>query len=186
LGLVVGIAVAWAIVASASSTLASVTRRASSTAALCARFAWDLCGIPMRYGCFACRSRDLFKPRGISNQVFNNMAAFHHICLDDLSLQAVNQFSKVEVYLAVTILKGSYVHAVFEILQEVTEGLHGLTVLLPTVEIRNRQLRSSNSRILDDVLQQVLYHLPGELNSLLVGFIARFDKGVNERVKGLT
>ena len=44
------------------------------------------------------------------------MATFNHVCLNDLGLQAVNQFGKVEVYLAITILKGRYVHAVFKVL----------------------------------------------------------------------
>jgi hypothetical protein len=112
----VSIAIAWPIAASASSTLASVVRYASSAAALCAVFAWDLCGIPMRYGCFACRPGDLFKPRGISDQVFNNITALHHIRLDYLGLQAVNQFGEVEVYLAIAILKWEYVHEVFNVL----------------------------------------------------------------------
>jgi hypothetical protein len=44
------------------------------------------------------------------------MVTFNHVCLNDLSLQAINQFSKVEVYLTITILKGSYVYAVFKVL----------------------------------------------------------------------
>jgi hypothetical protein len=70
----------------------------------------------MRNRCFACCPRDLFKSHSISGQVFNNIAAFHNICLNDLSLQTVNQFSKVEVYLAVAVFEGGDVYAVFEVL----------------------------------------------------------------------
>jgi hypothetical protein len=66
------------------------------------------------------------------------MTILHHICFDDLSLQAVNQFSKVEVYFTVTVFKRGIVHAVFEVLQEFTEGLHRLTVLLSIVEVGDR------------------------------------------------
>ena len=66
------------------------------------------------------------------------MTILHHICFNDLGLQAVNQFSKVEVHFTVTVFKRDIVHAVFEILQEFTEGLHGLAVLLSTVEVGDR------------------------------------------------
>jgi hypothetical protein len=44
------------------------------------------------------------------------MTILHHICFNDLGLQAVNQFSKVEVHFTVTIFKRGIIYAVFEIL----------------------------------------------------------------------
>jgi hypothetical protein len=66
------------------------------------------------------------------------MTILHHIYFDDLSLQAINQFSKVEVYFTITVFKRSIVYTVFEILQEFTKGLHGLTVLLSIVKVGDR------------------------------------------------
>jgi hypothetical protein len=66
------------------------------------------------------------------------MTILYHICFDDLGLQAVNQFSKVEVHFTVTVFKRGIVYTVFEVLQEFTEGLHGLTVLLSTVKVGDR------------------------------------------------
>jgi hypothetical protein len=44
------------------------------------------------------------------------MTILHHICFDNLSLQAVNQFGKVEVYLTITVFKRGIVYMVFEVL----------------------------------------------------------------------
>ena len=116
MGLVVGVAIAWAKTTSAPSTLTFVIWCTSSSSALRAGFAWDFRGIPVRNRCFACRPRDLFKSRSISDQVFDNMAAFHNICLNDPGLQAVDHLSEVEVYLAAAVLEGCVIHAILEVL----------------------------------------------------------------------
>ena len=80
------------------------------------------------------------------------MTSRKDVRFNDLGLEAVIQLSKVEVHLTNTIVKRCYVYAIFEVLKELSKGLHSLAILLAAIEVQVSQLRSSNSRVLDNIL----------------------------------